>query len=377
MNAMWRAMLIGLVLLGCNFEPGQMSGDDDPIDARPDTPPDVSDGPPCFGDGAFRVCLTDVTPGPAVTLPATLNTTNDALCLATVPASFWAMSSAQPDSCVIVAESITVETTRVTGNRPLVLVAVTGLTINGILDLSSKRGSSDGPAANGACTPPSPLPGGTAGGGGGPGGSFQTRGGNGGAGDDPAAPPTSSPAIIAFPELLRGGCRGTRAGGTGAVEGGSAGGAAYLVAGGTMIMTGIVNASGAGAISGPALAGGSGGGSGGMVVMWAAELQTTGARIVANGGGGASGGDADDIGNPGFNPDPAVPDEQADGGSESGGVGGAGGAGYASTPLGGAGNGRTGDMSNEGGGGGGGGAGYIKSNLALVGATVAPPALVP
>ncbi|MEJ7603437.1 MAG: hypothetical protein WKG01_36460 [Kofleriaceae bacterium] len=372
---MWRAMLIGSLLLGCSFKPGQMSGDDDPIDARPDTPPDVPDGPPCFGTGAFRVCLTDVTPAPALTLPSTINTATEELCLDDVPPTFWAGSSAQPESCVIVAESITVATTVVTGARPLVLVATTSLTVTGTLDLSSKQGVADlGPAANGNCTAPDPLPGGSTGGGGGPGGSFQIVGGNGGAGADAAA--TVAPAMITFPELLRGGCRGTKGGGQNPpATGGNSGGAAYLVAGGTMTITGTINASGAGAEAGGLRSGGSGGGSGGMIVLWAAAFQTTGARLLANGGGGAAGGDDNTSGDDGSDPDPTDTSMQASGGSSSM-RGGAGGRGYASPQLD-SGVGRTGDPPNEGGGGGGGGGGYIKSNLALAGATVSPPPLVP
>jgi hypothetical protein len=371
---MWRVVAIVPVCIACSFNPLSGNSDDDdtpPVDARDG---DMGEGTPidarqCFGEGNYEVCIQGITPVPPLDLPATLSTDN-APCLALVPGSFWAKTTGQPDSCVIVAESINVPaTTTVTGSRPLVLVAGT-ITVAGSLDLSSKQGVSDlGPAANsGQCVAPTP-PGGAAAGGGGPGGSFQSAGGNGGNGNGGTGS-SASPAVTA-PNILRGGCAGTKGASALAGDAGASGGVAYLVASTSITITGRINASGAGGEPGGLLSGGSGGGSGGMLVLWAPAIDVSEGRLVANGGGGSSGADDNTVGDAGSDPEPETPGVQADGGSSSS-RGGAGGRGYATPTV--ATGGGLGDALNEGGGGGGGGGGFIRSNQPLTG-MISPPAI--
>jgi hypothetical protein len=373
---MWRVLAILPLCAACGFNPSSSNpGDDDdgppPADARDgdvgeETPPDAR---VCFGEGNYEVCLQAITPLPPLDLPATLST-DAAPCLTPVPASFWAKTTGQPDSCVIVAESIQVPaTTTVTGSRPLVLVATGTITIAGALDLSSRQGIVElGPAANwGLCPAPTP-PGGAAAGGGGPGGSFQFAGGNGGNGNAGTGS-TASPEVTA-PNILRGGCSGTKGAGLLVGEAGASGGVAYLVAAVSIQVTGSINASGAGADAGGVLAGGSGGGSGGMIVLWAPAIDASG-RIVANGGGGSAGGDNNTVGDAGNDPDPSTPNVQPDGGNP-GGRGGGGGKGYAAPAA--ATSGGIGNSLEEAGGGGGGGGGFIRSNQPLTG-VISPPAV--
>ena len=272
----------------------------------------------CFGASLVNTCLPALPAAPRTL--ATAFDTDSADCFVD---KGW---------CVIGATELSVSALRVTGSRPLVLVATGSITVDNMLDVASRRTGNTvelGAAASSpTCIPGQPA----AHGGGGAGGTFGGRGGNGGVGTLNSAESGLVVSLTAF----RGGCTG----GDGAANsGGPSGGAVYLIARTRITVVGTINASGAG--GGP----GGGGGSGGMIGLEAPTVSVTGS-VFANGGGGGEGN-----GTQGANPTSAT--SPAPGGS--GGTGGDGGAGSAGTTKTGA---RGGD-SATGGGGGGGGAGFI------------------
>lgn len=327
----------------------------------------LDDDPTCFGPpGNYQVCLTNMPSAP-VALPNTINTDNSALCATTQPMG-WTMNQAA--ACFVVGTDITQSgTTKVTGSRPLVLVAAGTLTISGTLDASSRQGGSAGPANNLGCGAYSVVPQSSLiGGGGGAGGSFRTAGGNGGGGNGGNSNPGQSLGSDPFaPTVLRGGCDAQR-GATGSVGSnagsfGRGGGSVYLLSGGAIDLSGgVIDASGSGGVGGDADTGGSGGGAGGMIELFATTTLTTTAAttLFANGGGGSGGADATSTGGSGADPTAAAITTAAPGGS--GGGGGNGGSGFAGTTQ--ASNGKQGG-GGKGGGGGGGGGGYIQSNQLL------------
>jgi hypothetical protein len=175
------------------------------------------------------------------------------------------------------------------------------------LSVASRRGEPDGAGANFArCSDAQP---GVAavfmeGGGGGAGGSFQTAGGGGGRGNgnNVGGMPGSVEPTMGF---VRGGCRGANGGASASplefdAFGGSGGGAMYLLAGDSIVIEGVLDASGAGGSAGTqgddtdtntGGAGGAGGGSGGLIALDAPMIVVeAGGRLVANGGGGGGGG---------------------------------------------------------------------------------------
>lgn len=365
------------LLVGCGFSaPATMTdvGDAgaDAVVVPPDAPGTGTDAPMmvthCFGPAspsAFEVCLGEAPTG-AITLPAMLDTRPGVsdLCLEAQPVG-W--TPAQPPACFIIANSITVDITTVTGTRPLVLVASSTITINGLLDVSSHADGHTGPAANGSgCNEFPGVPGGSSEGrGGGAGGSFMTVGGDGGeGGEEGEADNGEAPEAMDMPAMLHGGCSGQQGNGTTAGAPGAGGGAVYLVAGSTVTGAGTINASGAGGAAGGGTSrpGGSGGGTGGMVAVHAGA--TIGVALMANGGGGSGGGNSSVIGS---DPDPDAPMAQASGGAGDG----TGGRGFGGTMP--ASVGQSGG-DDESGGGGGGGAGWILTNLAPTG-LVSPTAV--
>jgi hypothetical protein len=319
-----------------------------PIDAPTiDAPTTV-----CFGTGIVQVCL----PQPQGTVAfmaasSKINTDTDPACAVLTSAS-------QPDLCVIAANTIQVATTvKVTGSRPLVLVAVDGVTISGVLDGSSVD-NSPGPGANPAsCAAGTAAAAST----GGYGGSFGGVGGNGGGtggGTAPAATPS--------PTTLRGGCP-SGDGGIG-VHGVPGGGAVYVIAKGSIMVNGTINASGdAGEAGGPITDGGSGGGSGGMIGLDAPMVSVAG-QLFANGGGGGEGG----VAAPATSSDGQVCTaalDAAQGGAGS--AGGDGGNGSAGTALDGT-DGLNGGANGDGGGGGGTGVIKIYATTRMLSANVSP-----
>jgi hypothetical protein len=342
----------------------------------------------CYGPSGWQVCL-DARPVGSVTLQGSLDTdksdANDP-CLKNQPTS-WIAS--QPAACIIVGGSVTLGALRVTGSRPLVVVADSRIDVGGLVDIASHRNPSAagaGAAAAGDCQSFVSAPGnGAAGGAGGAGGSFMFPGGNGGTGDGTNQPGgQAATGLVGAPSRLRGGCAGQPGAGGIPGDAGAGGGAVYLVSAGTIAIsgTGIINASGAGGGGENAQHGGGGGGTGGMIALYAPSITTAAATIlIANGGGGGGGSAQSGVmmkGQDGHEPTLAIPIVPALGGT--GGVlvaadGGDGGNGYpalASTipGLGGL----AGD-SGAGGGGGGGGGGHIRANQALGSAAVSPPAV--
>ena len=332
-------------------------------DVAADTPASM-----CLGAGSLMVCF-DALPTTSTTLPAAIDTTQSPLCSTS---AHWA--SQQTDSCFVTGTSVTESgTTRVTGSRPLVLVATGDLLITGTLDASSHIADrSTGAAADAASCTTGTLPmNGNTGGGGGAGGTFTTLGGAGGQGAN-AGPAGGIAGGIVAATSLHGGCPGQAGapGGNIAAAPGHGGGAVYLLAGASLTLAGTIAANGSAGSSAQNRAGGGGGGSGGMIVLYATSITTNmTSKLIADGGGGASGADGAQ-GNDGSDPLLADVITPAPGGAA--GFGGAGGNGYANgtaaqpgldAPSG----------TSRGGGGGGGGAGYIRANVAITNARVSPP----
>ena len=398
------AAIMAMAAPGCGFgsssaKPGPDAGVDAPGGTADDAGP--SDAPPtgngfCYGPSGWQVCLDKKATGEVHLqgiqgLPGTLDTDrSDAKdpCLKDQPTSWTAT---QPDACIIVADTVTVDLVRVMGNRPLVIVAQTKIDVTGLLDLASHRSSDPGAGtgSTGDCTAFGGSPGNGPPGGGGAGGSFKFPGGNGGPGNGTGvgtvAGGQAAAAVVGAPGRLRGGCAGQPGAGGGSTGGGAGGGAVYLVSAGTISISGTIDVSGAGGAGDNAQHGGGGGGSGGMIVLFAPSIATMGSTILIAdggcGGGGSSGPTPDPAhltasGGDGHEPSLTNPTAAAGGGaggflSASGAMGGAGGSAYPGAAL--ALTGEAGDI-GAGGGGGGGGGGYIRSSQALdAGASVSPP----
>ncbi len=356
---------------GCPRVDGDVVADDatDGMDGNPGIDARLE-----FGTGAFAVTLTQGPQNPVIfsggVFDTTENVSSNPICLATQPAN-WKTNN-NPDACFIVGSSIQINgVLNVQGNRPLVLLSATTITVNADLDVASHRGGKTGPGAPAtqcgafAATPAN----GNTGAGGGAGGSFMELGGTGGDGNGGAgANGAPAPKETANPLILRAGCSG-QAGGTGnggaQALGGAGGGAIYLLAGQSItIATGVtINASGAG--SSRALgknAGGGGGGSGGMILLNAPTITATGAFLMANGGGGSSGANNSGGGNSDDGEDPIAgqPTTPATGGTAPTNAG-AGGNGWVlgdvQAPQG------TLGSTDSGGGGGGGAAGWIQATI--------------
>jgi hypothetical protein len=323
--------------------------------------PDANTDPKCGWGGTGLpeggICLAEL-PASSPSIPTTINTETSGLC---VPYS----KGGGNNYCVIAGIDLAVGNVRVTGSKPLVLIATNSLTVTGTLDVASHTAT---PSRGAGGDPPSceygipPNSGNNPETRGGAGGSFGGSGGRGGLknGQLPAADSgvPGARATITPPAVLRGGCRGQSGFDTGAAVGGFGGGAVYLVAGVELSVdtNGAVNASGAGGNGGATAAmfgrGGAGGGSGGMIVLEAPTVNLLG-KVFADGGGGGEGGGANNPGNYGYESNGT---SRAPGGNGGAGNGGDGGAGSYGTMLDGI------DGNNNGvdsGGGGGGGAGII------------------
>ena len=363
-----RRGLFALSLAGCGFTVGPGSSIDAAVD---DVPGDATDAPLvdalsfdvnvdlCYGPmNAYRICLPAMPSSP-LTLSGTIDTT------ACAGGFVLAIGSGSPDLCVISGTTVTASSTvRITGGRPLAVVATQDLTIESgaTLDASSVAGGLRGPGSNNTtCNTGQPGGSGSGGGGGGAGGSFQSRGGAGGAGMGSTGGTSGLPV---FATSLRGGCRGSTGGGASPGPGGDSGGAIYLVAGGRLQVDGRINASGAGGRGAGSKSGGGGGGSGGMIALHGGTIAiASGARLWANGGGGGGGGTSNAGGsNGGQSTDPAT-------GGPSGAGDGDGGVGAVQINSGG-----PGTSGGKGGGGGGGGVGVIEN---LTGGNLSPGTFSP
>jgi hypothetical protein len=306
----------------------------------------------CF-DGFTRVCLEALPTTPLV-IASTMELDTTAGCATTTMGTAAGV-------CVIAATAIEVPadaTLRVTGPRPLALLATSSIVVAGMLDAASHRGGTAGPGASpaamcGSGTAPTLASGS---GGGGYGGTFATVGGDGGESVGRGAKGVAS-TTVEVPTSLRGGCPGIAGASTNPGAGGAGGGAVELIAASIQV-SGRVNASGAGGEAGTLDdSGGGGGGSGGMVVFDSPMLAITGTVLVQGGGGGGGSGGSG-AGTPGADPiEAGVAAIPGDGYHAGGGTGGAGGFGAIAAD---AGNAQAGTL--IGGGGGGGGAGIVRSS---------------
>jgi hypothetical protein len=305
----WLAFLVGCGFQGTSPSAAIDGSTPPPVDASvpadtPVTPPPI-DARQCFGVGLLKLCLMAPPAGDRM-LPSAINTDAAGTCTQVFPQT--GSPTAAPELCVIAARTITAQgTVTVTGARALVLIAADTIAVasGAALDASSTTNPKHpGPGANlGACAKPGNGDSSNNGAGGGAGGSLATKGGNGGLGNKNApggkqngAKGGTAGVAQPPPTLLRGGCPGGDGGdgqpGNGGA-GGSGGGAVYLIAGGSITITGDVFASGAGGDATPNNAGrqqgGGGGGSGGMIGL-DAPVVTIDGRVVANGAAGGGGG---------------------------------------------------------------------------------------
>jgi hypothetical protein len=281
-QALWLVLAAGCSQIFGIDPPRLQDGGGSPGDASDAM---VGDAPACYGTTGYLLCYQHPPTG-TVPLMGTMDTTAGASMCSAVPASWTA--GGQMDACVIAADTITIGSNlRVTGARPLVLVAATSITIAGTLDLSNhgagsgsvKCSSMDG--ANGMTSPVIP-------GGAGAGGSLETPGGNGGASSS-ASGSTCGAQLNHLP--LRGGMDGGTGGScqAGTASGGHGGGAVFLAAGTSITVDGVINVSGGGGAGGTYYAGGAGGGSGGMIALYAPSISANGTLMANGGGGGTSG----------------------------------------------------------------------------------------
>ncbi|MDQ3340573.1 MAG: hypothetical protein M4D80_35905 [Myxococcota bacterium] len=297
----------------------------------------------------------------------------------------------EDDLCIVAGTEVRIDFLRVTGPRPLVVIASAKLSVIGFLDAASHRtgANPDGPgvgAANAACNSaagPSYAASGTGtggGGGGGAGGTFSHAGGGGGGSVAAAAKGMpAAPATAAFRAGCSGQNGGIKAGVTTVALGGKGGGAVYLVSSTRIYVSGVINASGAAGDSGKCTCapttstadlqnaesyGGAGGGSGGAIILEAPTIEIlTQAIMFADGGGGGQGASRSTAGEAGAESQgttAALGGRRTDDGGtgpSNGGPGGPGSNGALKVGMPG-GNGLSSNIG--GGGGGGGGAGYIK-----------------
>lgn len=374
MSARLATILFAFGMAGCRYllgdEPMADVREDAAIDGLPDADPfrdAAADAPPGFVCAGSTGMLNGVCVAPELA-PVTIQTaldTDGSACMPYTPGSAY---------CVIAGTTIDVETTLVTGSRPLVLLATEEIRVDGALDISARGGGAQrapGGDPAGGCNGGIP-----AGGGqnpetrGGAGGSFGGVGGRGGVrnGNDYSATSGVPGAAIALspPTTLRGGCRGQN-GGAGA-PGGFGGGAVYLVSLERIAVTGSINASGAGGSGGGVRRGGAGGGSGGMIGLDAPAVSVTG-TVFADGGGGGEGGGGQNPGEAGDDPTGRAP---AAGGSLL--VGGSdGGSGSFGTVVDGGNALRQNNTESGGGGGGGAGAIWIHATMPSLSGTISPP----
>ena len=277
--------------------------------------------------------------------------------------------------CVVSTGALTLDGIwRVTGSRPLVLLAAGEVHIDALIDLSA-RGAAPGPGGfSGGGTPSADGsgPGSSEGGGGQHVDSFDDGGGGGGGGcgaggaggegtSGVAAGGTAGTDLSGGDLIPIVGGAGGGAGGGGATSfgaGGGGGGALQITSSVAIRIDRSIHAGGGGGqagISGGGNAGaGGGGGAGGAVLLEAPVITvTSGAIVAASGGGGGSGSDFS-IGDGSAGDDARGNTSRPSGGAPIG-TSGAGGSGGAGDSIGG-GDGLIGDNN---GGGGGGGAGCI------------------
>jgi hypothetical protein len=301
---------------------------------------------------------------------------------------------------VFVFHDLTVDaaaTVRFTGARAVVWLVGNAARIAGTLEVSAGQGAREAPGPGGGAggTAAAPAQGCGAGGAGlrgapttnedsgGGGGGAGAPGGIGGVGSTPT-PPSSTPGgaagtmcVAARLEPLVGGSGGG-AGSPGETtmtpSGGGGGGALQLTALGSLEITGIIHAGGAGGDVGSTAAvnagAGAGGGSGGAILLEAPAVTIGASAIVAANGGGGGGGGSEVLGTPGQNARASLVAAAGGIAGEVGGTqGGAGGTATTSALAGASG------ASNGAGGGGGVGAIAVRGRVRTLGGTITPAAL--
>lgn len=250
------------------------------------------------GSGGGSQCITGAGSGALFTPCFTTLPTMDVILVGTIDTDTSNLCSVQkqnggPDVCVVAGMTVTVQgNLRATGTRPLVLAAVTDLTVMAMLDLTGGTPGAAG-ANTGDCL-------GTAAGGddaqspgGGGGGALGAPSASGGAGFAGATGGAGT-GLITTPTFVRGGCDGKKGGAKGGIAGGAGGGgggALYLIAGNSIDVqgAGTIAAPGGGGAGGVGGGGGGGGGaSGGLVGLDSPGVFVEG-TIYANGGGGGGG----------------------------------------------------------------------------------------
>ncbi|HEX7841963.1 MAG TPA: hypothetical protein VF469_31045, partial [Kofleriaceae bacterium] len=295
-----RAWALALVLGGCGFS--STAAPDHGLDGGSDTAGGNTGGTGDPVAGVVHVCLGTFvgvcadTPRTSLTLMTgmidTSDTSSSTKCL---PATAYVTTPAGLDVCVVAAQTITIpggNKVSVTGRKRLVLLANDTLTISGTLDVASHRNGLRGPAADtGPCPTNFTDPTTVGQGGGGWGGTFGQPGNNGGS--TPGGGIGGIPGAALTINTLGGGCPGGNGAGSNGGPGGPGGGAVVMLAGQTITISGVVNASGAGGSGGgrssaSAGAGGGGGGTGGMIALEAPSVKLPG-QCFANGGAGGEG----------------------------------------------------------------------------------------
>ena len=335
----------------------------------------------CFGTGIVRVCTAAAPSQPLmITAAMTIDTAQASACTPVTGGDGY---------CVVVATEIVVGAAlRATGPKPLVLVASASITVTpaGTIDVGSHRGATPelGAGADHATCAAGTLPtANTISGGGGAGGSFIGPGGKGAAGQSGSVGGIPAAVVTTIAEL-RGGCPGQPGAPAGSTTVGHGGGAVFLIAGSTIDVQGVINATGEGGdggapVVGTTIVGGGGGGAGagGMIGLDAPAIGSSGTILASGGGGGGGGGSRNNyVGADGVGPTTTIAAMGGDGARNSSGtrVGGIGGRG-SSKPSG-AEDGVAGtndQVDAGGGGGGGGGAGLIKAPAtASLGTNVSP-----
>lgn len=265
-------------------------------------------------DAANLACITD----PTITLfhPCFVALpTNDATLQGTIDTDVCAMGTKQsqgpgmPEVCVIAGKTVMVNAPlRANGSRPLVIAAVTDITVSSMIDIA---GGASLPAAGAnplQCSGTTPGGAATNGGGGGGGGAFAASSGGGGIGFGTGGTQGNGTGAAAKLMFVRGGCSGGAGGDGGAGTGGTAGtagGALYLVAGNSVdVSSGATIAAAGGGGGGGGMdsanggGGGGGGASGGLIAIEAPTLGINGV-LYANAGGGGGAGSFSGAGQPG------------------------------------------------------------------------------
>jgi len=347
-----------LALTGCSFNPGQLAGDGDggvdPTGDGGSAGDDASPTPLVVS----HVDPADADPGTdalALTANATIDTNARTISGVTLPAGVTFEHVAQPggpEVAVLRVGSLDIAAAaqiRVTGSRPLVVIAATAINVKGTLDAGARRavpGAGGGPhdqphTGRGVAGANDGGAGGSGGVGdsGGSGGGFGTVGGGGGGGGGPISDPKitiagpAGGAAHGTPELAV--LRGGGAGGVGSPcmtePGGSGGGAIQLSAFETITVDGVIHVGGGGGGRGyrcPSTGGSGGGGGAGGAIFLEANAITLGGTLAANGGGGGSGADSPNSLDGIFGADAEAAASAAPGAAQvNGGIGGAGGAG--------------------------------------------------